>query len=251
LAALESPTSSIEADVSVVDGTAHLQHDPRYPVGLALLDLLEYASIADIPIVKLDLKRDHVQIVVDEVRAAVERFGLDAGRVQFNGDVFRGPGVENDRFGARTDKPFTDRMYNLLVMELETSDLVLIAEQFPESTIVISAFTPTGPLEDGYSQHHLEQFLRAAREIREAAPGQRLAFAVRGDLAAKSDAGFIEGLGTVENSSVSAWWSSDPRPTVTEIEALRAAGVTSFDLGEDPSAEPLPPTAEVRPASGG
>jgi hypothetical protein len=229
LDALESPTSSIEGNVSVVDGVAVLQHDPRYAVGMDLMELLEDAAIADIPIVKLDLKRDHVDVVIDDVDEAIDRFGLDPTRLQFNADVIRGPGVEEDRFGARADKPFDDRMYNLLVMELEVDDLARIAEHFPESTIVISAFTPTGPVGEGYSADHLAQFLDAADEIRRASPGQRIGFALRGDLAALSGPEFVGSLLAIGDSYVATWWSSDPRPTDAEVEALRAAGVTVFD----------------------
>lgn len=234
LDALETPSSSIEVDVSVVDGVAVLQHDPRYAVGMDLIDLLEYATVADFPIVKLDLKRDHVEVVIDEVDEAIERFGLDPTRLQFNADVIRGPGVDEDRFGARADKPFDDRMYNLLVMELETDDLARIAEHFPESTIVISAFTPTGPVGEGYSDDHLEQFLDAAREVREASPGQRIGFALRGDLAAQSGPGFVGNLLAIGDTYVATWWSSDPRPTDAEVELLRAVGVTVFDFADEP-----------------
>lgn len=167
---------------------------------MPLLEFLEYAAIADFPIVKLDLKRDLVGPIMTEVQQAIDQFGLDPGRVHFNADVFRGPGVENDMFGARADKSFTDRMYNLIVMELETSDLSRIAEHFPDSTIVISSTTVTGPLDEGYSQHHLQQFIRAANQIRRASPGQSLVFAVRGDLAARSGTQFVEGLMVIEDS---------------------------------------------------
>ncbi len=120
LSALESPTRSVEANVTVIDGTGFLQHDPRAAVGMPLLEFLEYSAIADFPIVKLDLKRDRVGPIIDEVQQAVDQFGLDPSHVHFNANVFRGPGVENDIFGARSDKSFIDRMYNLIVMELET-----------------------------------------------------------------------------------------------------------------------------------
>ncbi len=233
LSALESPTFSVEANVTVIDGTAFLQHDPRVPVGMPLLDFLEYAAIADFPIVKLDLKRDLVGPIIAEVQQAIDRFGLDPTRVHFNANVFRGPGVENDFFGARSDKSFTDRMYNLIVMELETSDLIRIAEHFPDSTIVISSTTATGPLDDGYSGKHLEQFIRAASEIRQESPGQSLVFAVRGDLAAQSGPEFLEGLDVIQQSYVAAWWSGDAPSTPDEIETLRARGVTFFDLGQE------------------
>jgi hypothetical protein len=127
-------------------------------------------------------------------------------------------------------------MYNLIVMELETSDLVRIAEEFPESTIVISSTTPTTEGELGrptgaYSREHLDRFLQAADEVRETNPEQALVFVVRGDLAAQSDASFLAGLTAVDDSSVSAWWSNDVPPLPAEIETLRAAGVTFFDLG--------------------
>ena len=233
LSALESPTFSVEANVTVIDGTAFLQHDPREPVGMPLLEFLEYAAIADFPIVKLDLKRDRVGTIIEEVQQAIDRFGLDPRRLQFNADVFRGPGVKNDIFGARSDLSFTDRMYNLIVMELETSDLVRVAEHFSESTILISSTTPTGPREEGYSEDHLVQFIRAAHEIRQVNPGQSLAFVVRGDLAARSGPQLMEGLTAIENSYVSAWWSADVPPMSGEIETLRARGVTFFDLGQE------------------
>lgn len=233
LAALESPTFSVEGNVTVIDGTSFLQHDPRDAVGLPLLEFLEYAAIADIPIVKLDLKRDRVGTIIGEVQEAIDRFGLDSRRVQFNADVFRGPGIENDVFGARSDMSFTDRLYNLIVMESETSDLIRVAEHFPESTIVISSTTPTGSLAEGYSRSQLEQFTRAASEIRQVSPDQRLAFAVRGDLAAQSGPHLLEGLTAVENSYVAAWWSADVRPEAGEREALRAGGVTFFDPGPE------------------
>jgi hypothetical protein len=233
LAALARPTHSVEANVTVIDGTAFLQHDPRVPVGMPLLEFLEYAAIADFPIVKLDLKRDLVGPIIDEVHDAVDRFGLDPANVHFNANVFRGPGVTNDLFGARSDKSFTDRMYNLIVMELETSDLIQIADHFPDSTIVISSTTATGPLDEGYTEDHLEQFIRAANQIRDAHPGQSLVFAVRGDLAARSGPGFIAGLGTVDDSYVAAWWSGDVPSTPEEIETLRRLGVTFFDLGQE------------------
>ena len=145
LSALESSTFSVEADVTVIDGTGLLQLDPQDPVGMPLLEFLEYAATAEFPIVKLDLKRDRVGQIMDEVQQAIDRFGLDPRRLHFNADVFRGPGVENDIFGARQDLSSTDSMYNRVVMELETSDLIEICGQFPESTIVISATTPTDP----------------------------------------------------------------------------------------------------------
>jgi len=233
LSALESPTSSVEANVTVIDGTAFLQHDPRVAVGMPLLEFLEYAAIADFPIVKLDLKRDRVDTIIGEVQHAIDRFGLDPRRLQFNADVFRGPGVENDVFGARSDKSFTDRMYNLIVMELETSDLVRIAEHFPESTMVISSMTPSGPHEEGYSESHLEQFVRAVLELRQLNPDQSVGFAVRGDLATQSGPHLLEGLTAVEDSYVAAWWSADVRPMPGEMEALRSAGVTFFDPGQE------------------
>ncbi len=232
LAALESPTLSVEANVTVIDGRGFLQHDPRDPVGMTLSDLLEIASLAEFPIVKLDLKRDRVGPILDEVQQAIDDHGLDPRRLQFNADVFRGPGVENDVLGARTDMSFVDRIYNLVVMELETSDLARIASRFPESTIVISSTTPTGSLSHGYSLTHLRQFLRSAEVIRQVNPDQVLAFAVRGDLAVTAADGFLEGLTAVEDSHVAAWWSADVRPTDAEIEELRARGVTFFDLGE-------------------
>jgi len=233
LSALESPTRSVEANVTVIDGTGFLQHDPRAAVGMPLLEFLEYSAIADFPIVKLDLKRDRVGPIIDEVQQAADQFGLDPSHVHFNANVFRGPGVENDIFGARSDKSFIDRMYNLIVMELETSDLIRIAEHVPDSTIVISSTTATGPLDDGYSEKHLEQFIRAANEIRQNSPEQSLVFAVRGDLAARSGSEFLEGLATVENSYVAAWWSGDVPSTQNEIETLRAGGVTFFDVGQE------------------
>jgi hypothetical protein len=233
LSALESSTFSVEANVTVIDGTGFLQHDPRAAVGMPLLEFLEYAAIADFPIVKLDLKRDLVGPIMTEVQQAIDQFGLDPGRVHFNADVFRGPGVENDMFGARADKSFTDRMYNLIVMELETSDLSRIAQHFPDSTIVISSTTATGPLDEGYSQNHLGQFITAANEVRRASPGQSLVFAVRGDLAARSGPQFVEALMVIEDSYVAAWWSSDAPSTPDEIETLRDGGVTFFDLGQE------------------
>ena len=233
LAALQSPTHSVEANVTVVDGTVYLQHDPRVPLGMLLLDFLEYAAIADFPIVKLDLKRDRVGPIIEVVQTAVDDFGLDPAHVHFNANVFRGPGVANDVFGARSDMSFTDRMYNLIVMELETSDLIRIAEHFPTSTIVISSATASGPIDDGYSTRHLEQFVDAAEEVRAENEGQPLVFAVRGDLAARSDAGFLEGLHAVDRSYVAAWWSGDVPSTPEEIETLREAGVTFFDLGQE------------------
>lgn len=233
LGALESPTRSVECNVTVIDGTAFLQHDPRVPVGMPLLEFLEYAAIAEFPIVKLDIKRDRVGPIISEVQQAVEQFGLDPERLHFNANVFRGPGVKNDMFGARSDKSFTDRMYNLIVMELETSDLIRIARHFPESTIVISSTTATGPLDEGYSDSHLEQFMRAAAEVRRISPGQSLVFAVRGDLAARSSPEFLEGLATVDDSYVAAWWSGDVPSSPDEIQALRDQGVTFFDLGQE------------------
>ncbi len=91
LRALQVPTFSVEADVTVIDGDGFLQHDPKDPVGIPLLEFLEYAAIAEFPIVKLDLKCDRVGPVMDDVREAVDRFGLDPARVHFNADVFRGP----------------------------------------------------------------------------------------------------------------------------------------------------------------
>jgi hypothetical protein len=233
LAALESPSSSVEGNVTVIDGTGFLQHDPRFAVGLPLLEFLEYAAIARFPVIKLDLKRDRVGTIIGEVDEAVDRFGLDPRHLQFNADVFRGPGVGEDVFGARADKSFTDRMYNLLVMELETSDLVRVAGHFPESTIVISSTTPTGPHDEGYSEDHLDQFIEAATEIRRKHPGQPLAFAVRGDLAAQSGPHLLQGLTAIDDSHVIAWWSADVRPRVGEVQALRAAGVTFFDPGPE------------------
>lgn len=232
LAALEGPTYSVEADVTVIDGEGFLQHDPKEPVGVPLLEFLEYAAIAEFPIVKLDLKCDRVGPVIDEVQQAVDRFGLDPARVHFNADVFRGPGLEENVFGARTDLSFTDGMYNLIVMELETSDLVRVAEEFPESRIVISATTPKGPRDVGYSEHDLEGFTTAAEEVRAVSSSQSLAFAVRGDLAARSGPFFLEGLHAIDDSYVAAWWAEDVPPTPEEIEVLRAGGVTFFDLGE-------------------
>jgi len=231
LAAIESPTLSVEANVTVIDGTAFLQHDPRDPVGMPLLEFLEYSAIARFPVVKLDLKRDRVGTIITEVQQAIDQFGLDVRRLQFNADVFRGPGVSNDFIGARSDMSFIDRMYNLLVMELETADLARIAERFPDSTIVISAFTPTGSLDHGYSDEHLERFIRAAEDIREASPDQSLAFALRGDLAALSGPQFLATLTAVEDGYVAAWWSADVRPTQEELDTLRASGVTFFDPG--------------------
>ncbi len=233
LSALESPTFSVEANVTVIDGTAFLQHDPRDPIGMRLIEFLEYAAIADFPIVKLDLKRDRVGTIIDEVQQAIDRFGLVPSRLQFNADVFRGPGVNNDIFGARSDLSFTDRMYNLIVMELETSDLTRVAEHFPESTILISSTTPTGPREEEYSEDHLLQFVSAAHEIRKVNPGQSLAFVVRGDLAAQSGPHLMEGLRAIEDSYVAAWWPADVPPVSAEIETLRAGGVTFFDLGQE------------------
>jgi len=233
LSALESPTFSVEANVTVIGGTAFLQHDPKDPVGMPLLEFLEYAAIADFPIVKLDLKRDRVGTIIEEVQQAIDRFGLDPRRVQFNADVFRGPGVKNDIFGARSDLSFTERMYNLIVMELETSDLSRVAEHFSESTILISSTTATGLSEEWYSEDHLARFIRAADEIRRASPGQPLAFILRGDLAAQSDPLLMEGLNAIDDSYVAAWWSADVPPTSDEIETLRAGGVTFFDLGEE------------------
>jgi hypothetical protein len=233
LSALDGSTFSVEANVTVIDGTAFLQHDPREPVGMSLLEFLEYGAIADFPIIKLDLKRDRVGPIIAEVQYAIDRFGLDPSHVHFNANVFRGPGVENDIFGARSDKSFTDRMYNLIVMELETSDLIRVAEHLPDSTIVISSTTATGPLDDGYSESHLEQFIRAASEIRQERPDQSLVFAVRGDLAAKSDLEVVEGLVAIENAYVAAWWSGDVPSTVGEIETLRDRGVNFFDLGQE------------------
>lgn len=233
LAALSSPTSSVEANVTVIDGTAYLQHDPRDAVGMPLLEFLEYAALADFPIIKLDLKRDRVDTIIGDVRKAIDRFELDPRHLQFNADVFRGPGVRNDVFGARSDKSFTDRMYNLIVMELETSDLGHLAEHFPESTIVISAMTPTGPHHEGYSTHHLARFNDIARKIRRVNPDQPVAFALRGDLAAQSGPEFLAGLTAVENSHITAWWSTNPRPAPGEIEELRDRGVTFFDRGRE------------------
>ena len=233
LAALESSTFSVEGNVTVIDGKAFLQHDPRVAVGMPLLELLEYSAIAHFPVIKLDLKRDRVDTIIGEVQQAIDRFGLDPRRVQFNADVFRGPGVSNDTFGARSDKPIIDRMYNLIVMELETSDLIRIARHFPDSTIVISSTTPTGPLDDGYSREHLERLIQAANDIRRVHPDQALAFAVRGDLAAQSGRHLLEGLTAVDNSYVAAWWSADVRPMTSEIETLRSRGVTFFDPGPD------------------
>ena len=223
----------MEADVTVIDGTGFLQHDPRDPAGMPLLEFLEYAAIVEFPIVKLDLKRDRVGLIIDEVHQAIDRFGLDPGRLHFNADEFRGPGVDDDIFGARKDLSFTDSMYNRVVMELETSDLIRIAREFPESTIVVSATTPTGPLEQGYSEDHLARFVRAANQIRGANPVQALVFAVRGDLAARSGPHLLEGLTSIENSYVAPWWSTDVSPTPGEIEKLRAGGVTFFDLHQD------------------
>ncbi|NNC80366.1 MAG: DUF2181 domain-containing protein, partial [Acidimicrobiales bacterium] len=233
LAALESPTYSVEGNVTVVDGTAVLQHDPRVPIGMPLLQFLEYAAIAELPIVKLDLKRDDSGPIIADVHQAVDEFGLKPSQMHFNANVFRGPGVENDIFGARSDKSFVDRMYNLIVMELETSDLVRFAEEFPDSTIVISSTTATGPMDIGYSEKHLDQFVEAAEEIRETNPQQPLAFAVRGDLAAQSGPGFIEGLSAVDNSYVAAWWSGDVPSEPEEIQTLRNQGVTFFDTGQE------------------
>jgi len=186
--------------VGVVDGTPVLQHDPRVPIGMPLLQFLEHAAIADFPIVKLDLKRDDSGPIIADVHRAVDQFGLEPSQMHFNANVFRGPGVENDIFGARSDKSFVDRMYNLIVMELETSDLVRFAEEFPDSTIVISSTTATGPMDLSYSENHLDQFVNAANKVRQTNPEQPLAFAVRGDLAAQSGPEFIEGLSAVENS---------------------------------------------------
>ena len=58
-------------------------------------------------------------------------------------------------------------------------------------------------------------------------------FAVRGDLAARSESEFLEGLAAVENSYVAAWWSGDVPSTQDEIETLRAGGVTFFDVGQE------------------
>lgn len=233
LAALESPTFSVEANVTVIDGTPVLQHDPRVPMGMPLLEFLEYAAIAEFPIVKLDLKRDDVGPIIADVQEAIDRFGLDPAQVHFNANVFRGPGVENDIFGARSDKSFTDRMYNLIVMELETSDLIHLARHFPDATIVISSTTATGPIDESYSEEHLEQFIRAANQIRRESPGQSLVFAVRGDLAAKSPPEFHDGLAVIDNSYVAAWWSGDVPSTPEDIETLRNVGVGFFDLGQE------------------
>lgn len=231
LAALGQPTFSVEADVTVIDGDAFLQHDPRDPVGLRLLEFLEYAAIAEFPIVKLDLKRDRVGPIIDEVRRAVAEFGLDPAGVHFNADVFRGPGVDENILGARTDLSFADGLYNLVVMELETADLVRLATAFPEATIVISATPPKRTPDHGYLAEHLDHYLDAAAEIRAASPSQRLVFAVRGDLAARSDAAFLGTLHGVERSSVAAWWAAEAPPTPDEIETLRSRGVTFFDVG--------------------
>jgi hypothetical protein len=233
LAALENPTYSVEANVTVIDGVGFLQHDPLVPVGMPLLDFLRYSAIADFPIVKLDLKRDLVGPVIAEVQQAVERFELEPDQVHFNANVFRGPGVEDDLVGARSDKSFVHRMYNLIVMELETSDLIETAEHFPESTVVISSTTATGPLDESYTLEHLEQFAEAAAEIREASPGQPLVFAVRGDLAARSDPDFFAGLHAIEDSYIAAWWSAEAPSTDEEISILRSHGVGFFDLGQE------------------
>jgi hypothetical protein len=230
LAALEQPTFSVEADVTVIDGEAFLQHDPRDPVGLPLLEFLEYAAIAEFPIVKLDLKRDRVGPIIDEVHRAVDEFGLDPAGVQFNADVFRGPGVDENVLGARTDLSFADALYNLVVMELETADLVRIARSFPEATIVISATPPKQTPDHGYLAEHLEHYLDAAAEIRAASPSQPLVFAVRGDLAARSGASFLDALHDVERSSVAAWWAAEAPPAPGEIETLLGWGVTFLDV---------------------
>jgi hypothetical protein len=140
-------------------------------------------------------------------------------------------------FGARTDLSFTDGMYNLIVMELETSDLVRIAEEFPQSTIAISSITPTTEDEayvpQPYTEEHLDEFLRAASEVRAVNPDQPIVFVMRGDLAALTDPSILTELDEI--GDLAAWWSLEVPPRPGEIELLERRGVDLIDardLGE-------------------
>lgn len=211
--ALTGGYASIEGDVGLVGALPVLRHDPRDPVGMTFLEWLEVVVVADFETVKVDVKRDRIGPIVDDLRTAISEFGLAEERLKLNADVLEGP-------RAYADLSLQERFYTRVALKMEPADLVALARAFPAAAVSIGAWS--GPVADGvtYDAVNADAVLAVAAAIREVGT-RRVAAAARWDLLSDE---FVETM-RVAGIAVDVWNSltiASPDDPAAESERLRS-----------------------------
>jgi hypothetical protein len=208
--ALTGGYHSIEGDVGLAGSLPVMRHDVRDPVEITFREWLEVVAAADFELVKVDVKRDRVDPIIEDLRYAVDTLGLDECRLTLNADVLEGP-------GAYADFSFGERLYTRIALKLEPDDLERLGLAFPCATVSVSAWV--GPTEDGarYEARHIEQHLEVVRMYR-AAGLHEIVVAARWDLL---DDAFVEAM-RAARVRVDVWNSlAIASPADAEAEAAR------------------------------
>ena len=224
LAALEDSYHSIEGDVDLAGDVPAMRHDPRDPVGMTFLEWLEVVAAAEFGIVKIDVKRDKIGPIIDDLETAIREFGLRDETLLFNADVLEGPGA----YGELSRQEW---LYHRLVRKLEDDDLIELAHAFPNAAISIGL--AVGPVEEdaGYGAADIEAVTALAEDLR-AAGSDRIVVSARWDLLTDD---FVEAM--VEAGITVDVWNSvtiaspgDPEAEVERLRGRYGAALGTIDL---------------------
>jgi len=183
MAALTGDFQSIEGDVGMTGETPVMRHDPRDPVGMTFLEWLEIVAPADFAIVKIDVKRDKVGPIIEDLRTAIRDYGLREDSLLINADVLKGPAA----YGELNE---LEVLYNRAGLELEPQDLVEMADAFPQAAISIGLTTGRVAGGGGYRPADVDAVRDLATSLR-AGGTTRVVVAARWDLLTLE---FVEGV---------------------------------------------------------
>lgn len=212
---------SVEGDVGLHGRVAVMRHDPRDPVAITFREWLDVVSAARFTIVKVDVKRDRIGPIVDDIRAAIGTSGLDECRLKLNADVLDGP-------GAYADLTLRERLYTRVALKLEPADLVTLGRAFPCAAVSIGAWT--GPVPEGtrYGERDIRGVLSLAADLR-AAGTKRVVVAARWDLLSDEFVGAMSAAGI----RVDVWNSTSvrsPADPAVESGLLRSRYGDALDV---------------------
>lgn len=219
--ALAGGYHSVEGDVGLHGRVAVMRHDPRDPVEITFREWLDVISAAGFTIVKIDVKRDRIGPIIDDLRAAIDTSGLDECRLKLNADVLNGPGA----YAALT---LRERLYTRTALKLEPADLVTLGRAFPCAVISIGAWT--GPVPEGtrYGERDIEDALSLAAGLR-AAGTERVVVAARWDLLSDE---FVAAMSTA-GIRMDVWNSTSvrsPADPAAESSLLRSRYGAALDV---------------------
>jgi hypothetical protein len=211
--ALTGGFQSIEGDVGMTGEIPVMRHDPRDRVEMTFIEWLEIVSAAHFAAVKIDVKRDKIGPIIEDLKTAMRDFGLRESSLIINADVLRGP-------GAYGELNWIELSYNRLGLELEGEDLVELASAFPSATISIGLASGRVAGGGGYRAADVTAVRELAARLR-AAGASRVVVSARWDLLTVE---FVESM--IEERIVMDIWNNvtilSPADPAAEIKRLRA-----------------------------